>query len=127
MRLRIATAGLVFAIILSCAAVRAQDTLRVGTDVDAAVLDPRIMRDTTAYRVDDLLFDGLVELDAKSQPQPGLAKSWDHPDPTTWIFHLRDAKFQNGAPVTADDVVYTVETTLDPKLASRFQIGRAHV
>jgi peptide/nickel transport system substrate-binding protein len=121
MRLRIATAGLVLAIILSCAAVRAQDTLRVGTDVDAAVLDPRIMCDTTAYRVDDLLFDGLVELDAKSQPQPGLAKSWDHPDPTTWIFHLRDAKFQNGAPVTADDVVYTVETTLDPKLASRFR------
>ena len=80
MRLRIATAGLVLAVILSCAAVRAQDTLRVGTDVDAAVLDPRIMRDTTAYRVDDLLFDGLVELDAKSEPKPGLAKSWDHPD-----------------------------------------------
>jgi len=101
--------------------VQAQQTVRVGTDVDAAVLDPRIMRDTTAFRVDDMLFDGLVELDAKSQPQPGLAKSWDHPDSTTWIFHLRDAKFQDGSPVTADDVVYTFETTLDPKMASRFR------
>ena len=115
------TVVLVLVTILNCAGVRAQDRVRVGTDVDAAVLDPRIMRDTTAFRVDDLLFDGLVQLDAKSQPQPGLAKSWDHPDPTTWIFHLRDAKFQNGAPVAADDVVYTFETTLDPKMASRFR------
>ncbi len=99
----------------------AADTARIGMDVDAAVLDPRIMRDTTAYRVDDLLFDGLVSLDEKSEPKPGLATSWDHPDATTWIFHLRDAKFQDGSPVTADDVVYTVQTTLDPKLASRWR------
>jgi len=100
---------------------RAADTARIGMDVDAAVLDPRIMRDTTAYRVDDLLFDGLIELNEKSEPQPGLAKSWDHPDPTTWIFHLRDARFQDGSPVTADDVVFTLQTVLDPKLASRWR------
>jgi peptide/nickel transport system substrate-binding protein len=121
MRPRASTIILVLATTLNCSAVHAQDRVRVGTDVDAAVLDPRIMRDTTAFRVDDLLFDGLIELDSKSQPQPGLAKSWDHPDPTTWIFHLRDAEFQNGTPVTADDVVYTFETTLDPKMASRFR------
>jgi peptide/nickel transport system substrate-binding protein len=109
------------ATLLGCIAAQAQQAVRVGTDVDAAVLDPRIMRDTTAFRVDDMLFDGLVELDAKSQPQPGLAKSWDRPDSTTWVFHLRDAKFQDGSPVTTDDVVYTFETTLDPKMASRFR------
>jgi peptide/nickel transport system substrate-binding protein len=90
-------------------------------DVDAAVLDPRIMRDTTAYRVDDLLFDGLVSLDEKSEPKPSLATSWDHPDAPGWIFYLRDAKFQDGSPVTADDVVFTIQTTLDPKLASRWR------
>ena len=100
---------------------QAADTARVGMDVDAAVLDPRIMRDTTAYRVDDLLFDGLIQLDEKSEPQPGLATSWDRPDATTLIFHLRDAKFQDGSPVTADDVVFTMQTTLDPKLASRWR------
>jgi peptide/nickel transport system substrate-binding protein len=116
-----AVAAGMFMTLLGCAAAAAQNTARVGTDVDAALLDPRIMRDTTAYRVDDLLFDGLVRLNEKSQPQPGLATGWDHPDPTTWIFHLRDAKFQDGSPVTADDVVYTVQTTLDPKMASRFR------
>jgi len=121
MRRRPAITTALFATLLFCGAGHAQDSARVGTDVDAALLDPRIMRDTTAFRVDDLLFDGLVRLDDKSQPQPGLATGWDHPDATSWIFHLRDAKFHDGSPVTADDVVYTVQTTLDPKTASRFR------
>lgn len=121
MRLHPAATAWLFAALIGCATAHAQNAARIGTDVDAATLDPRIMRDTTAFRVDDLLFDGLVELNAKSQPQPGLAKSWDHPDPTSWIFHLRRAKFQDGSPVTAADVVYTVQTTLDPKTASRFR------
>ncbi len=121
MNFRRAAAAGIFTTLLGCAAACAQDSVRVGTDVDAALLDPRIMRDTTAFRVDDLLFDGLVRLDEKSQPQPGLATSWDHPDATTWAFHLRGAKFQDGSPVTADDVVYTEQTTLDPKMASRFR------
>ncbi len=120
MNLRAALAAAVLTA-LSFPLAHAADTGRIGMDVDAAVLDPRIMRDTTAYRVDDLLFDGLITLDEKSEPKPGLATSWDHPDATTWIFHLRDAKFQDGSPVTADDVVYTIETTLDPKLASRWR------
>ena len=66
------TAGM-FAALLGCAGAHAQApaSARIGTDVDAALLDPRIMRDTTAYRVDDLLFDGLVQLDAKSRTQAG--------------------------------------------------------
>lgn len=121
MKLRAAIATGLITALLSCSAAYAEETARIGMDVDAAVLDPRIMRDTTAYRVDDLLFDGLISLDAKSEPKPGLAASWDHPDATTWIFHLRDAKFHDGSPATADDVVYTVQTTLDPKMASRWR------
>ena len=28
---------------------------------------------------------------------------------TGWVFHLRDAVFHNGAPVTAEDVKWTLE------------------
>ncbi|HEY7581706.1 MAG TPA: ABC transporter substrate-binding protein [Acetobacteraceae bacterium] len=119
MKLQMAAIAGMIAMLLGYA--HAQDSIHLGADVDAALLDPRIMRDTTAFRVCDLLFDGLIELDAKSQPQPGLAQSWDHPDATTWIFHLRDAKFADGTPVSADDVAYTFQTTLDPKMASRFR------
>jgi peptide/nickel transport system substrate-binding protein len=98
-----------------CAREPAASRVRIGTDVDAGSLDPRHMRDTTSYRVVDLLFDGLVRLDRDLTPRPALATSWDNPAPTQWIFHLRnDARFHDGSKVTAGDVVYTLETILDP-------------
>ncbi|MFN8926759.1 MAG: ABC transporter substrate-binding protein [Rhodospirillales bacterium] len=100
----------------------AQGIVRVGTDVDAQTLDPRLMRDTTAYRVVNLLFSGLIQLDETLTPKPDLATSWENPDPRTWVFTIRtDAKFHDGSPVTAEDIVYTYETTLDPKLNARFR------
>ena len=93
--------------------------MRVGVDIDAGSLDPRLMRDTTAYRAVNLLYDGLVALDASSNPTPALAHRWDHPDDTTWIFYLRDdARFHDGTPVTAHDVVYTFETIRDPSFGA---------
>jgi peptide/nickel transport system substrate-binding protein len=89
--------------------------VRVGMDVDAGTLDPRLMSDTTAYRVTGLIYDGLVELDGHLQPQPALATSWEQKSPTVWVFHLRQGvKFQDGTPFTAADVVYTYQTILDP-------------
>jgi len=94
-----------------------RDTLRVGIDVDAGTLDPRLARDTTAYRVVNLLYDGLVALDDSNEsmtPVPALAQRWENPSPTEWIFYLRDdARFHDGETVTAEDVVYTFETLLD--------------
>lgn len=95
----------------------ASPALRIGVDVDAGTLDPRLMRDTTAYRVVNLVHDGLVRLDRTLKPRPGLAESWDKPDPKTLLFHLRgDVRFHDGTPFTAEDVVYTFETLLDESL-----------
>jgi peptide/nickel transport system substrate-binding protein len=95
----------------------AENVVRVGTDVDAETLDPRLARNTTDYRLDNLLYDGLVQLDSALQPVPDLAESWEHPNPTTWVFRLREgARFHDGSPVSAEDVVYTFETILDPAL-----------
>ena len=47
--------------------------------------------------------------------QPALAESWETPDDTTWIFHLRqDATFHNGDPLTAEDVKYSIELQKEP-------------
>lgn len=95
------------------------DTLRIGLDVDAGTGDPRLMRDTSALRLRELVFDGLVQLQPDYTPKPALAESWENPDPNTWIFHLRkDVKFQDGTPLTAEDVKFTYDTILDEKLAS---------
>lgn len=61
--------------------------------------------------------DQLVEATGEPDPQPGLAESWDRSDDgLTWTFHLRDAKFSDGSPVTADDVVFSLTRWADPAI-----------
>jgi peptide/nickel transport system substrate-binding protein len=62
------------------------------------------------------IFDQLVEVDG-SKIVPGLAKSWEHSDDgLEWTFNLRDAKFSNGDPVTAEDVKFSIDRFADPKI-----------
>jgi peptide/nickel transport system substrate-binding protein len=99
------------------AAPKSGGVLRIGIDVDAGTADPRLMVDTTANRLRELVYDGLVYIKADFSAAPMLAESWDNPDDKTWIFHLRKGvKFHNGQVLTADDVKYTFDTILDPKL-----------
>ncbi len=95
----------------------AQDSqeIVVGTDVDAGTLDPRLTRDTTAQRAANLIYSGLVNLSPDLQPEPDLAASWESPDPQTIIFKLRpNLQFSDGSPLTAEDVVYTYTTIINP-------------
>ncbi|WP_328765790.1 ABC transporter substrate-binding protein [Devosia aurantiaca] len=87
----------------------------IGADVDAGTLDPRLTRDSTASRTADLIYSGLVHITPALEPVPDLAESWENPDPTTFIFKLRpDLTFSDGSPLTADDVVYTYTTLVNP-------------
>jgi peptide/nickel transport system substrate-binding protein len=63
-----------------------------------------------------LVFEGLVTLDPAGSPRPALARSWTtSADGASWTFQLRpDAHWQDGEPVTADDVAFTIETLQDP-------------
>ncbi len=74
-------------------------------------LDPRIGVDAQSEHIDSLIFDSLVRKDAHFNLQPWIATSWETPDPLTWRFHLRtDVRFQNGQPLTAADVKYTLDS-----------------
>ena len=55
-------------------------------------LDPRIGTDGASERIDGLIFDSLVELDAQRIPRGDLAEKWETPDPLTYIFHLRQRR-----------------------------------
>lgn len=63
-----------------------------------------------------LLFRGLVRLGPGSAITGDLAQRWDVADDgRTWTFHLRDGLFwQDGEPLTADDVAFTVDVLSDP-------------
>ncbi len=64
------------------------------------------------------LFDGLVQLDMKLQARPALAESWDvSPDGMTYTFHMnKNAKWSDGQPVTAQDVVFTFDKVADTSI-----------
>src|SRR5271163_3943573 len=81
-------------------------------------LDLRQGTDAQSERVGALIFDALVKKDEHYNLQPWLATSWEQPDPLTWVFHLRDGvQFHDGRPLTADDVVWTIESLVDTKVA----------
>ena len=53
----------------------------------------------------------LVYFDKDGNAAPGVAESWTiSDDKKIYTFKIRDTKFSNGAPVTADDVVYSLNT-----------------
>ncbi len=79
-----------------------------------ASLDPRVGTDEPSEHIDELLFDGLVEKDAQFHFAPALAERWEQPDARTIIFHLRGGvRFSDGRPLTARDVVWTIESMID--------------
>jgi peptide/nickel transport system substrate-binding protein len=57
------------------------------------------------------VYEGLAKLDQDGKIQPLLAEKWDvSPDRKTYTFHLRKGvTFTNGAPFTADDVVFSID------------------
>ena len=82
-------------------------------------LDPRIGTDAQSERIDGLLFNSLIELDAQRNPRPDLAERWETPDPQTYIFHLRDGvKFHDGRALTSADVKYTFDSILNRSVVS---------
>lgn len=90
------------------------DTLVVALRADRILsLDPANYRDRDTETVLRNMFDGLVTRSVDGQVKPELATSWDTPDATTYIWHLRrDVKFHNGDPMTADDVVFSFNRIL---------------
>ena len=81
-------------------------------------LDPRQGTDAQSERVGALIFDALVKKDEHYNLAPWLATSWEQPDGLTWVFHLRDGvRFHDGRPLEAADVVWTIQSLTDPKVA----------
>ncbi|MFN8630370.1 MAG: ABC transporter substrate-binding protein [Chloroflexota bacterium] len=66
-----------------------------------------------------LIFSGLVKMGPGDTLVPDLAESWkSDKSGQTWTVKLRpDAKWQDGQPVTADDVAFTVSALKDPAAA----------
>ncbi|MDD4083756.1 MAG: peptide ABC transporter substrate-binding protein, partial [Sphaerochaetaceae bacterium] len=90
---------------------------------EPTILDPAQYRDDTASTIIGAIHEPLIRIAGEGgrEYEEGLATKFDHnEDFTVWTFYLRkNAKWQDGTPVTAEDVVYSFQRGIDPALGSK--------
>jgi oligopeptide transport system substrate-binding protein len=92
-------------------------------------IDPQLATDVPGQRVLDDLFEGLTAVDIAGKAGAAVASSWESSaDGRTWVFHLRpQARWSNGAPLTAADFVYSWRRVVDPKTGAEYAQGMAAI
>jgi peptide/nickel transport system substrate-binding protein len=98
-------------------------TLRFASGFDPQSLDPHALALQYQTRVVSQIYESLVFRDRNFQMEPALALSWKQIEPTRWRFKLRpNVKFHDGAPLTADDVVFSIQRALHKNSQRSFQL-----
>lgn len=114
--MRIRFLGLVTAALLAATApVVAASELVYVVNNEASRYDPGTSVETFAAPIIGNTFEGLVRFAPDGSVVPALAESWEiSEDGLTYTFHLRDAKWSDGQPLTAHDFVYSWTRVLTP-------------
>ncbi len=69
--------------------------------------------------IEQLLFGALVKVNDKLESVPDIAQTIDiSPDVKTYTFHLKKLAWTDGQPLTAKDVVFTIERAVDKRTGS---------
>ncbi len=92
-------------------------TLNIGNEPQT--LDPRKARDLQCQTVSRMLFEGLSRCSPEEKAELALAESVEiSSDLKTFTFHLKEALWSNGDPVTASDFAYAWKKVLSPDFPS---------
>jgi peptide/nickel transport system substrate-binding protein len=123
--------GFFIALILSCflflscsrePEIKKPNAITVGSLADAKRLIPLLASDSASGDISGWIYNGLTKYDKNIRITGDLAESWDiSPDGLQIIFHLRKGVlWHDGIEFTADDVVFTYDTVIDPKVPSPY-------
>ncbi|MCH6255404.1 peptide ABC transporter substrate-binding protein [Puniceicoccaceae bacterium K14] len=96
--------------------------LHIANGSEPSGIDTHLTTGVTEHAIQMALTEGLVSEDPVNlDPVPGIAHSWDtSEDGTVYTFHLRDALWSNGDPITAQDFVLSFKRALSPKLGNEY-------
>nr|WP_265089775.1 ABC transporter substrate-binding protein [Psychrobacter sp. H7-1] len=94
--------------------------LVINNAAEPESLDPQKVSGVPEAAVIRQMLVGLTTTDRDGKTIPGMAESWESTDNKVWTFKIRDAKWSNGDPVTANDFVYSWRRLLDPNTASPY-------
>src|SRR5688572_15729978 len=93
---------------LLLAASAAAQELRIGMKAQVDSADPHQLF-TPNRNVQLHVYEPLAWQDERLHPQPRLATAWRVLDPLTWEFTLREGvTFQDGSPLAAEDVIFSI-------------------
>ncbi len=100
-----------------------EGVLLIGNNSEPQSLDPHKATAVADGKIISALLEGLVRPDGQdsSVVHPGAASSWEHnADATVWTFHLREASWSDGEPVTSGDFAYAYRRLLHPEFGGRY-------
>jgi len=99
----------------------APKTLRWASQGDILTFDPHAQNEGLNNTATGYVYEPLITYNEKFELAPALATSWARDGTLIWRFNLRQGvKFHDGAPMTADDVVYSIERAMAP--TSNFRV-----
>ena len=89
---------------------------------DASYLNPVLASDSASADINNLVFNGLVKYDKNINIVGDLAESWNvSGDGKTIVFNLRKhIRWHDGKPFTAEDVEFTYQKLIDPKVKTPY-------
>ena len=118
-----ALATLLALAVAATASTSTAQTLRYASAFDPNSLDPHALALLYQSRIVTQVYEGLVNRDREYRLEPALAVSWQQIEARSWRFKLRpDVRFHDGAPLTADDVVFSLERALAKTSQRAFQL-----
>lgn len=94
-------------------------TLRINIEQDPQTLDPRKSRSLAERNLMGMLFEGLTREGKEGKSELSLAESYiQSEDGLQYTFLLKEAKWSNGDPITAQDFIDAWQTALSPSFAA---------
>jgi peptide/nickel transport system substrate-binding protein len=118
----IAAAGLLLSSCSREPEIKNPGAITVGFLADAKRLLPLLASDGASGEIAQWIFNGLTKYDKNLKITGELAESWEvSPDGLQIIFHLRKGvRWHDGAEFTAEDVLFTYNTAVDPKIPTPY-------
>jgi peptide/nickel transport system substrate-binding protein len=91
-------------------------TLRWASQGDPLTMDPQSQNEGLTNNINGFVYERLLRRDRLLSIVPALATQWQQTGPLTWRFTLRpNVRFHDGAVLTADDVVFSVQRAQLPQ------------
>lgn len=106
---------LLFLLLISCASPPPPHALKIAFNTQPTTLDPRKAGDFVSSTVICMVYEGLTRALPGGEVEPALAESVEvSSDKTVYTFHLRDAFWSDGSPITAYDFESSWKQTIFP-------------